>query len=88
MATLIIAHLIKSLKVCAYKMPPENAATVRGDERRPSGLAVIMWMWRLWKWLVRLLTRKCEIQRLAESKVSLEKRTIQIGNSTKDLSCK
>lgn len=69
-------------------MPPDNAATNRDDERRPSAgivLTVTMWMWRLWKWLVRLLTRKCEIQRLAESKISLEKRTIKIGDSTKPL---
>ena len=67
-------------------MPPA-AAMPRDSETRPSQLsggiaiAVTMWLWRLWKWIVRLFTRKCEVQRLAESKDSLEKRTVQIGNN-------
>jgi hypothetical protein len=45
------------------------------------GMAVTVWLWRLWKWLTRLFTRKCEIQRFTEAKVPMEKRTLNIEQS-------
>ena len=65
---------------------PRNGSVARGREgnlERTLGvsvhMAVTVWLWRLWKWLSRLFTRKCEIQRHAEAKQALEMRTLRIG---------
>ena len=43
------------------------------------GMAMSVWLWRLWKWLTRLVTGKCEIQRFCEAKEPVETRTHNIG---------
>lgn len=42
-------------------------------------MALFLWLWRLWKWLVRLLTGKCELYRLCYWKAPLEQKTQRIG---------
>ena len=43
-------------------------------------MAFSMWLWKLWKWVARLLSGKCEIERLSESRELLETRTLKIGS--------
>eukprot|EP00731_Ephydatia_muelleri_P017993 Em0011g33a len=45
------------------------------------GMGVWMCLWKLWKWLVHAFTGTCELYRIAYSKLSLEKRTLQIEQS-------
>ena len=49
-------------------------------------MALTALLWRLWKWLSRLFTGKCEVQRLAEAKEALETRTLKIGKDVASLS--
>lgn len=58
-------------------MPGDRARHQRASAG--AKMALTLWLWRFWKWLLRLLTRKCEIQRLSESKEPLEIRTRKIG---------
>ena len=58
-------------------MPGERAK--RREANVGARMAFTLWLWRLWKWLLRQLTGKCEIQRLSESKEPLEIRTHKIG---------
>ena len=65
-------------------MPPQTVCRERSLIVQPGvlGMAVTVWLWRFWKWLSRLFTRKSEIQRFTEAKLPLEKRTLNIGTHT------
>uniref|UniRef100_A0A1X7SIE4 Uncharacterized protein n=1 Tax=Amphimedon queenslandica TaxID=400682 RepID=A0A1X7SIE4_AMPQE len=43
-----------------------------------------LYFWRLYKWLLRLLTRKCELLRICEGTADLASRTFAVAKSLKN----